>query len=996
MLFPARPQSRRSHSGRSFGNAAQQSLCLRSFVLRIGLGLLSLGLATVASAESPPTIDFAKQIRPILSNYCFKCHGPDDSTREADLRLDDRDSAIQQRDDYRVIFVGAPDQSLLIERILTDDESLKMPPPESGPAPKPNEVELLKQWIREGAKYSDHWAFRPLQADAPPHTNQRDWTRNPIDSWILQSLESKQLPPSAPADRYTLIRRLYFDLLGLVPDQGEVARFVSDTSPQAYAKLVSRVLADPHFAERWGRHWLDQARYADTNGYTVDSERTMWPYRDWVLKAINDDMPFNQFTIEQLAGDMLENATSSQLVATGFHRNTLVNQEGGVDNEQFRNEAMVDRVNTTGAVWLGLTVGCAQCHTHKYDPLTINEYYQLFAFFNQSEDVNSVTPTVMLTSAEQEAQIAAFDQRIREAREALKAYDKQKPSSSAATEIAWNVARIERAESEGGSDLTVQEDGAVLAGGTATASDTYEVTILAVDKPITALRLEALTDASLPKQGPGRAGNGNFVLSEVELAVVGQEPIKWKKALADHSQNGYDIGNAIDGKLDTGWAINVTSGNMNVNRTAKLLLDQPLTSDQPLRVRLRFNHKPAGYTLGKFRIAFTDAPEAAFSTDDPERKRLQAEVNKIEDEKKKVVQNIPAAMVMRDVKKARDNHVLIRGDFLRKGDVVVADTPKVLPKLEKRGETADRLDLARWLVDDRNPLTPRVMINRMWMRMFGKGLVETENDFGMQGTPPTHPQLLDYLALEFRQQDWSQKRIIQQIVMSATYQQSSQSRPDLVQADPLNQLLGRQARLRADAEIVRDISLTASGMLDRRLHGPSVYPPQPEGVYAFTQRAAAWPTSSGGQRYRRGLYTFFMRSAPYPLLTTFDSPRFTTTCTRRGSSNTPLQALTVANDLAFVEFARGLATRIVQTSGTDEVKIREAFQWCVVRPLADDELKHLTAYLQRQRTAFSKNEPAALALIEKTGLKDIAPAEQAAWISLARVLLNLDETITRE
>ena len=766
-------------------------------------------------SDEPP-LDFSRDIRPILADKCFRCHGPDEDAREADLRLDRRKVATEF--DPPAITPNSPGKSELVRRIESADEDMRMPPPDSGLVLNAAEVEKLKRWISEGAPYDTHWSFEMIGRSAIPVTGS-PWSKNSIDEFILTRLTEAKMKPSEAADRRTMIRRLSLDLTGLPPSIDEVERFLGDPAPDAYEALVDRLLASPRFGERFGRHWLDQARYADTNGYTVDSERKIWPYRDWVIQAINDDMPFDRFTIEQLAGDLLKSPTQDQLVATGFHRNTLVNQEGGSDKEQFRVESAVDRVNTTGAVWLGLTVACAQCHSHKFDPLTQHEYYQLFAFFNQAQDANSVSPTLSVPTQSQQQSLDSLDAELAKARSELK---------------------------------------------TAQA------------KPVK-------KEAGCPSE---------------------KEP-----------------------------------------------------QDQV--------------------------------------KLLQDRIKKIQADRKKVAGRIGSTMIMRDQSKARPNHVMIRGDFLRPGDKVVPSAPDFLPKLKSDQELPNRLDLARWLVQADQPLTPRVTVNRIWVKLFGRGLVETENDFGFQGTPPTHPGLLDYLAIDFVEYDWSLKHIVRRIVNSATYQQSSAFRRDLAKVDPRNLLWGRQARLRVEAEIVRDLALAASGLLEDRIGGPSVYPPQPKGVYAFTQRKAHWATSKGADRYRRGMYTFFMRSAPFPMLTTFDMPRMNTVCTRRVRSNTPLQALTMANSEAMVECARAFGKRLAAQAGDDKSKIVLAFELCLSRYPDPVEMKTMTVYLNELKRDFALNGSDAAALI---GSKDPSAATEsrAAWTLVARILLNLDEFMTRE
>lgn len=800
------------------------AMCFRGCLGRLSIaGSIAAALACLAgSSAAAAEIDFNRDIRPILSNNCFRCHGPDEAKREADLRLDTFEGATAELASGRAIEPHSVADSVIIARIESGDSSERMPPPDSELTLSPKQIELLKQWIAQGAKYEAHWAFQPLRTAAIERVSNPAWPQSAIDAFVMAKLDEHHLSPSPSAARRVLQRRLYLDLIGLPPSIEDVREFAEDTRPDAVDRLIDRLLASPRYGERWGRHWLDQARYADTNGYSIDSERSIWPYRDWVIRAVNDDMPFDQFSIEQLAGDLLPKASPAQLVATGFHRNTLVNQEGGTDPEQFRNEAVVDRVNTTGAVWLGLTVGCAQCHHHKYDPLSQREYYQLFAFFNSDQDINSITPTLSLATPAQETELDAI---------------------------------------------------------------------------------------------------------EAEIGLV---------------------------------------------KNAILQLSAPIHGAQEEQL-----------------------------------KRLNEELKNLEKRKKNAQSKTLSSMVMRQLAKPRESFVHIRGDFLRHGEAVQPDVPAAVPpKLSTEAATANRLELARWLVSPENPLVARVIVNRNWGHFFPLGLVETENDFGIQGTPPTHPALLDWLALELRDGGWSIKRLHRQIVGSATYQQSSAAREDLESIDANNKLLARQSRLRVEAEIVRDCGLQASGLVDNRLGGPSVYPPQPDGVYAFTQNKAPWPTSKGGDRFRRGMYTFFRRSAPYPTLTTFDTPRFDTTCTRRVRSNTPLQSLTQANDVASLEMATALGRRLWEHPGDTAARIELAFEVCLARVPASEEAASLEAYWNAQQQQFANDSKAADALLSslsaqpgwpKLSTGQLEPdSQRAAWIMVARVMMNLDEFVTRE
>ena len=733
--------------------------------------LLPISQAGRATAEP---IDFNRDIRPILSNHCFKCHGP--GLQKAGLRFDQNESAIHKK----AIVPGKPDESTLIKKINAGDNE-RMPPVTVGERLAPAKVAKLRAWIEQGGKFAPHWAFAPPRAVAPPTVSDPSWPKNPIDRFILARIDLAGLKPSPEVDKTALIRRLSLDLTGLPPTPEEIDLYLRETNatPQAAdERLVDRLLASPHYGERQARPWLDMARYADSNGFTIDGQRSIWPYRDWVIAAFNRDLPFDQFTIEQLAGDLLPKPTQDQLVATGFHRNTPVNEEGGTDSEQFRAERTVDRTNTTGSVWLGLTVGCTQCHDHKFDPISQKEYYRLYAFFNSTSE-----PKLSLATPEQEKQLA---------------------------------------------DLTAK---------------------LAAAKKV----------------------------------------------------------------------------------------------------------KTTGKDLS------------------PEVQKLQKEIRDLE------VGKIKSTLIVRDYPRPTSIH--LRGDFLQKGEAVTPGTPAVLPPLKAAGAAPTRLDLAKWLVSPENPLTPRVVVNRMWQHYFGRGLVETENDFGMQGRAPTHPELLDWLAVEFVRSGWSLKKMHKLIVMSATYRQVSAfdnpkseiRNPKSI--DPDNVLLWRQNRLRVEAEIIRDAALTASGLLSRKIGGPGVYPPQPREVFTFTQASKPWPESQGEDRYRRGMYTYIWRQSQHPLLTTFDAADAQVACTRRNRSNTPLQALHLANDPVFVEIADALGKRILKEGPADDAgRIDFAFQVCFARKPSTTERERLLAY--------------------RNGLNGSAP--EKAWMMVSRVLLNLDEFITRE
>lgn len=721
-------------------------------------------------------------------------------------------------------------------------------------------------------KKTDHWSFQPIKRPALPAVNDSLWCRNAIDRFILERLQREKIEPAADADRATLIRRLSLDLIGLPPLPDEVTAFVTDQRPDAYERLVDRLLASPHYGERWGRAWLDIARYGDSNGYSIDAARSIWPYRDWVINALNRDLPFDRFVIEQMAADLLPNATSEQKVATGFHRNTPINQEGGIDLEQFRIDSIYDRLNTTGTAFLGLTVGCAQCHDHKFDPLKQREYYQLFAFLNNDDE-----PTLELgTPAE-----VALKKKVHAERSKLEKRFKPLDKIDEAAVEAWQG------------------------------------------------KLTPELRAQLPKEIDHIFG----------IAVAGRDE-RQKDLVLAFVRNQDKIRHAIGG------------------------LPGPLAAAAHVHL---------------------------FET----RNRIETRLGELKAQEP----NVPTTLVLKERPQPRDTCIHVGGDFTRKGAAVMPDTPSWLPvprvsdMLDSR--YPNRLDFAQWLVGPVNPLTPRVAVNRLWQGHFGLGIVETENDFGTQGTPPSHPELLDWLASEFVRRNWSVKQLHRLIVTSATYRQSSKARPEVALVDPRNRLLARMPRLRLEAEIVRDAGLAASGLLSRKLGGPSVFPPQPDGVFRFTQVPRTWKADAGPDRYRRGIYTWFWRSAPHPAMAAFDAPDGVNACTRRNRSNTPLQALTLLNDQAFVEMAQGLASRLLrETHGSDAVRLDRAFRLCLGREPNAVETRRLTQVLTAQRSQVSDAEAAKLA--PERFAAGLNPRDFAAWTTVARVLLNLDEFITRE
>ena len=999
-------------------------------------------LALISVSANAAT-DFNRDIKPIFADRCYSCHGAE--KHKGGLRLDRKTDAMQGGDSGVVIVPHKSAESLLFKNISGANPDNLMPP--KGDPLSKAQIALIKTWIDEGAVWADevagettrstHWSFQVPKRIDPPNVKNKRWSRNAIDNFILARLEKEKIKPSPEADRATSLRRLSLDLLGLPPSPDEVKQFVSDKSPEAFEKQVDRLLASPHFGERWGRHWLDLARYADSDGYEKDEPRPYaYLYRDWVISAINRDLPFDQFTIEQLAGDLLPNATLEQKIATGFHRQTLINREGGVDQEEFRNKAVVDRVSTTGAAWLGLTVGCAECHSHKYDPLTQREFYQLFAFFNNADDQELPAPTAAELKQYQAAKSEweATHTRLKKVYEeyvknSLPAKQTEWETSGKLGLAIWNTLEMETATSLQRATLTKQSDQSVTVSGTNDPVDTYLVTVASTPTEITGFRIEVLPGKN--GNGPGRSSKGNFVLSEFSIKVQAPDGsparlVALKNATTDFSQKDWDVAGAIDGKTNTGWAITPEYKRRHLAvfecvEPLKLVPGEKLifTMDQ------QFGNQ---YTIGRFRLAASASPlpltatliddSVAVAWNTPADKRIteqkKALANYYRDEvdsgaanlrkpikdhaKKEPLYPATKAAVLAERKKSRETHVHVRGDFLRPGDLVESATPAALHTFKARAEKPDRLDLARWLMDESNPLTSRVTVNHIWKNLFGRGLVVTVNDFGTRGEKPSHPELLDWLATEFPRIGWSQKALIKLIVTSATYRQSSDYRRDLVEVDPLNTLLARQNRLRLEAEIVRDVHLAASGLLCEKIGGPSVRPALPSDIAALGYaNSVKWKESEGEDRYRRGMYIFFQRTVPYPMLMTFDAPDSNTTCTRRERSDTPLQALTLWNDPVFFDCARALGQRAIKEPTVD-ARLKRAFELCMARPPDRAELTRLRRLYSDEQKLVGEScegERAILGLDEKTPTPEDA-ADRAALVAVARTIMNLDEFITRD
>lgn len=1127
------------------------------------------------------TVDFNREIRPLLSNLCYKCHGPDQKERKGGtdgLRLDTQEGAYADQGGTRAIVPGKPAESELIRRINSTDENEFMPPKGHGRRLKPAEVELLTKWISQGANYAKHWSYAKPVRQQPPEVADTAWPKNAIDRFLLARLEREGLKPSAPADREAIIRRVSLDLTGLPPTLAEVDEFVNDQRTDAYEQLVDRLLKKESFGEHWARMWLDLARYADSAGYADDPSRTIWAFRDYVIRSFNANKPFDQFTVEQLAGDLLPNPTEEQLLATAFHRNTLTNSEGGTNDEEFRNVAIVDRVNTTWTVWMGTSMTCSQCHNHKYDPISQNEFFRFFAILNNTEDADrrDEAPLLEFFTADQTQRKAKLDSEIRTLEEklhvptpellaGLEEWDRQFPR-----DLQWNTP-APTAKSKGGATISVQPDNSVVVAAGQNV-DNYEVELSLPGPKLTALRLEALTHDSLPNHGPGH-GDGNFVLSKVsatitppsatpiagrfvrieipgkekilslaevqifqgannlaqkgtatqsstsfdgpakfaidgntdgkfesksvthtdasndpwwevdlqsaqavdriviwnrtdagvedrlanfriallneqrqpvweqkvsavpkpssEFATNGVRGVSISAALADVSQDGFDpqqVLNNPDTKTK-GWAV---GGHTGKAHSLTLLTAAPIevAAGAKLTLQLEQQSKFEKHTLGCFRISVTDNARIAEFARTPANilAILSSEASKRTDEQRKALTDFYLAQVSPQLQSTRDQlaaakkrladlkpntvpiqreltgdkrrktNLQYRGNFLDLGEEVNAGVPAAFHPLPANA-TPDRLAMAKWIVDSNNPLTPRVIANRFWEQVFGIGLVRTSEEFGSQGELPSHPELLDWLAVELVDSGWNMKHFIKLLVTSAAYRQSSKVLPEVYDRDPENRLLARGPRFRLSAEMVRDQALSVSGLLSSKMYGPSVKPPQPVlGLNAAFGGAIDWKTSDGEDRYRRGLYTEWRRSNPYPSMITFDAPNREVCTIRRARTNTPLQALVTLNDPVYIESAQALARRIVSSGSTPVDKAKFAFRVCLSRAPYEHELKRTLQLFEEARSEFVKSPDKA----KEMATNPLGPApdgadvaELAAWTVVGNVILNLDEMLMK-
>jgi hypothetical protein len=1052
---------------------------LRGFVTALLAGLIGwAGLQSVrdgavvasdavpAAAVDPATparkVDFNRDVLPILSDNCFTCHGPDQNKRKADLRLDTKEGLFAKLDGYTIVVPGSLDDSVMWMRVDAEDEEVIMPPPhKSGKKLSDAQKELIRLWIEQGAQWEGHWSFiKPVQPPVPS-VDGNGFVRNEIDRFILAHLDQRGVKPSPEADRVTLIRRLSFDLTGLPPTPQEVDAFVNDQSPGAYDALVSRLMASPHFGERMAVYWLDLVRYADTIGYHSDNPREVHPYRDYVIRSFNENKPFDQFTIENLAGDLLPEPTVEQKIASGYNRLLLTTGEGGAQAKEYIVKYAADRVRNVSAVWMGATMACAECHDHKYDPFSQKDFYTMAAFFAdiQEKPIQLPEPELMLPTEREAAEIKRLDEALTSARKSL---DVTTPEIAAAQSqweqqiakdrdaVKWTPLQVTEASSANGVTLALRPDDSILALGANPPTDVYTVKGTVKLKKVTALRIEALSHRSFNMNGPGRAHNGNFVLTEIDVhadrgAGPTSRPVAFQAASASIEQSQvaersvygrWPAVAAIDGDKhgeNYGWAILPRVGQPS-HAVFETAVDIGQADELALTVVMKQNLGEA-HTLGRFRLSVTDAPrpvraipdrdvpgdvldllaiDASKRTDDqkarisahfrsisPLLQPIREQIAKLEKDKAAVLESVTRTLISVSGE-PRVTRVLTRGDWMdESGQVVQPAVPHFMKQVESPADRrATRLDLARWMVDKDNPLTARVFVNRIWKLFYGQGIAKHVDDLGLQGEPPSHPQLLDYLATDFIESGWDVKRLVRLIVTSGTYRQSSKPTPQLREQDPYNRLLARQGRFRLDAEFVRDNALAVSGLLVSTIGGPSVKPYQPAGYWEFLNfPKRTYRQDTGEKLYRRGMYTHWQRMFLHPSLAAFDAPSREDCTADRTRSNTPQQALTLLNDPTYVEAARVFAERIITDGGASpQQRLTYAFRRALSRSPNEAEADVLVELMEKHRAEYGKDRESALSL---TGIgeyrlaKGIDPAELAAWTSVSRVILNLHETITR-
>lgn len=1017
--------------------------------------LLCLTLCGLIAPVEAKEIDFNRDIRPILSDKCVFCHGPDKEQRQADLRLDTREGAFADLGERAAIVPGKPAESELVKRINSTDEFEQMPPPDSKRSLSKDEKQLLTDWIKQGAEYQQHWSLITPARPEPPSVTQTSWPKNEIDKFILNRLEAEGMHPSPRADKTTLIRRVTLDLTGLPPTLKEIDSFLKDDSPAAYEKVVDRLLASPRYGEHMAATWLDVARYSDSNGYQQERTRTMWPWRDWVIRAFNQNMPFDQFTVEQLAGDLLENPTRDQLIATGFNRNHMLNGEGGRIAEESRVNYVIDRVNTTSTTWLGLTMACCQCHDHKYDPVTQVEFYQFYDYFNHIDETGRVDaggnakpildlPTASQSEREQQLrqQVGDLQKRRHELMtpEKILAWETQLQAKIGQEEnqSPWKTLTPLQFVSKNGQDHEIKPDGSVFLSGKNPAKDVYKVTTKIPVSNLAGIRVEALHHDSFTNGGLARSDSGNFVLTDVGFVITqpnGEKLTpKIASAKAEFEQGSLTIEKAYDGNPATGWAVNNPS-NMKIDRSAMFLFEKPVPLEEgaTLTATLKFESPHKFHQMNWFRLDATSRSEpgledegeiprnvlAALAIEPSERSKelnkavreyfattaeevvnLDQQITKTKTDLDNHRKNYLETMVMRERKDPRETYRLQRGvwDNPDKSQQLAGNVPAVLPPIPPEAPS-NRLTLARWLVSRDNPLTARVTINRFWQQIFGTGLVKTVEDFGTQGDLPSHPELLDWLAVEFMESGWDVKHLMKLIVMSATYQQSSKVTPEQVNRDPYNRLLARGPRYRQSSLALRDQALFLSGLLHEKLGGEPVKPYQPEGVWLeMTLGKIKYEQDHGEDLYRRSIYIFWRRSVGPTML--FDSSARQVCTVKQSRTNTPLHALTMMNETAYVEAARKMAERVMHEGGKDDQsRLNYAFRLATSRHPSDQEQAALVKTLITVRQKLDDDQNAVdelLSVGESPVDEQFDRTELASYAATMNVILNLDEVLTRE
>ena len=1027
-------------------------------VIAIACGAMS----AEKGAHADDAIQFNRDVRPILSNTCYKCHGPDENERQAGLRFDKQDSAFGELESGsgHAVVAGDVAASELVRRITSTDEFERMPPADSGKHLTPAQIDILKRWIEQGAEWQGHWSFIAPERPTVPEITNAAWPRNPIDAFLLARMEKEGLAPSPPADKITLLRRVTFDLTGMPPTPAEIDAFLADDSPHAYETVVERLFKSPRYGEHMARYWLDLARYGDTHGLHLDNDRTMWLYRNWVIEAFNQNKRYDEFTVEQLAGDLLPNATIEQQIATGFNRCNVSTSEGGSIDEEVRVRYAVDRVETTSTVWLGLTAGCAVCHDHKFDPLSQREFYGLFAFFNSTADAamdgnqNSPPPIVKVPGDDHQQKLRQIDEQIAQARQ----------------QIADALAKVEYSEPPATAVATSEEpqeyvwiEDAAPAGASLQGNSEWEF-VAAPDHPVfsgekaTRRQAQGLSQHFFTGAAPGlKIGEGDKLFAycyldannppkEVMLqfndgswehrAIWGEDVIPWGQsgsasrfAMGALPETGKWVRLEVEaakvglapGAVLNGWAFTQHDGLVYWDR-AGIVTRTPQdgqsfkslaaweaydraqsqsTVPQPVRDAVKLPADQRNEEQKKLvRDYFLEYVYGETrSTFDP----LHQEVEALNKQRTDAEAAVPTTLVMADMPEKRETFLLIRGAYDKQGDKVTAGVPAALNPLPE-GAPVNRLGLARWLVDPANPLTARVAVNRYWQQFFGTGIVKTAEDFGSQGQWPTHPELLDWLAVEFRESGWDVRHIQRLIVTSAAYRQTSRTTEELIERDPENVFLARGSRFRMDAEMVRDTVLAASGLLVEEVGGPSVKPYQPSGLWEAVgfvgSNTREFKRDSGEALYRRSMYTYWKRTSPPPSLTAFDAPSRETCVARRARTNTPLQALALLNDEQYVEAARHLAQRMMTEGGASAAeRLSYGFRLATARLPEQSELAVLTELFDEQLARFTADTESAAALLkvgESPRNESLDAAQHAAYTLAANVILNLDETITKE